>query len=266
VKRPHLAPDVLTVDAGNSKVAAARYAGGRLREYFRVDARAMHDATLARAFAQVLAAAALSAATPVVIASVVPARTRVLMRVLRARRHARVHVVSWRDPWPFKLALRQPQRVGVDRLANVAGLCAAGHRDGIVVDAGTAITIDVLRRGRFAGGLIVPGFDLQLAALHAHTALLPALALVTAPPEFGTDTASAMRAGVWHTTRAGVASTARRLQADLGRARAPIRTTGGWGRAIALALGDPGCEDPDLQMTGLRLLATRLAGRRPRRK
>ena len=258
MKIPTLAADVLTVDVGNSKVAAARFQAGRLQSVYRIDARRMDAATLARAFTQVLDAAAATATTPVVIASVAPARTRVLLHALRKRRQKGVHVATWRDPWPFRLALRQPERVGVDRLANIAGLCAGGHRDGVVVDAGTAITIDVLRRGRFAGGFILPGFDLQLAALHAHTAKLPRLAMGDAmPASLGTDTASAMRGGVWWVTCAGAAAVATALCAGLAPG-APIRVTGGAGAAIALALGDPGCEDPDLQMTGLRLLAHRL--------
>jgi type III pantothenate kinase len=255
--RPQLAPDVLAVDVGNTKVAAAHFTGGHLRAFYRIDARRASAARLARAWAQVLSAAAVPSRTPIVIASVVPHRTRVLVRALRARRHARLHVAAWNDPWPFALAVRNPQRVGIDRLANIAGLCARGHRDGVVVDAGTAITIDVLRAGRFVGGLILPGFELQLAALHAHTALLPSLALRGAVPRLGVDTAGAMRAGVWHVTRAGVAAVARRERAAL-RRRAPILATGGGGGAIALALGDPGCEDPDLQMLGLRLLAQRV--------
>jgi type III pantothenate kinase len=257
MKRVPLAADVLTVDIGNSKVAAVRFAPGRVRRRFRIDTRGLDSTRLAREWRRVQAAARLGRDTPVVVASVVPARTAQLVRILRARHRGAVHVARWDDPWPFESRLRQPQRVGVDRLANLAGLCALGHRSGVVVDVGTAITIDVLRAMRFEGGLIVPGFDLQLAALHRHTALLPLLTLDAEPPLVGRDTASAMRAGVWHTTTAGVAAVARELRAALPR-RAPIVATGGGAAAIALALGDPGCELPDLQMTGLRLLATRL--------
>jgi hypothetical protein len=66
-----------------------------------------------------------------------------------------------------------------------------------------------------------------------------------------------MRGGVWWVTTAGAAAVATALRAGL-PAGAPIRVTGGAASAVALALGDPGCEDPDLQMTGLRLLAARL--------
>jgi type III pantothenate kinase len=251
---PRLAADILTVDIGNSKVAAVRFARGRVRRRFRIDTRGLDAARLARAWTRVLASARLGRDTPVIVASVVPARTAALVRIVRARHGGAVHVARWDDPWPFESRLRQPQRVGVDRLANLAGLRALGSRSGVVVDVGTAITIDVLRDARFLGGLILPGFDLQLAALHRHTALLPRVTVGRQPARVGRDTASAMRAGVWHTTTAGVAAVAHQLRAALPR-RAAIVATGGGAAAVALALGDPGCEVPDLQMTGLRLLA-----------
>jgi type III pantothenate kinase len=265
MKRVRLAADVLTVDIGNSKVAAVRFARGRVRRRFRIDTRGLDAKQLARAWTRTIAAARLGADTPVVIASVVPARTAALVRILRARHRGVVHVARWDDPWPFASRLRTPRRVGVDRLANLAGLRALGLRSGVVVDVGTAITIDVLRDARFEGGLILPGFDLQLAALHHHTALLPLLTVHTEPPLVGRDTRAAMRAGVWHTTTAGVAAVARTLRAGLS-GRAPIVTTGGGGRALALALEIPGCEVPDLQMTGLRLLASLVQGPERRRK
>jgi type III pantothenate kinase len=152
--------------------------------------------------------------------------------------------------------MRTPWTVGVDRLANVAGLRAAGLRSGIAVDVGTAITIDVLSAGRFEGGLILPGFELQAQALRLHTQQLPHVLVHGGAALVGRDTRSAIEAGIEHGTALGVAAVVDRLAS--GRNRVPVRLTGGradlvarWGRPVWR-------HDPSLLVRGLCLLGARL--------
>lgn len=87
---------------------------------------------------------------------------------------------------------------GHDRIAAAAGAASAyAQRDFIIVDAGTAVKIDLVKDCRFIGGVIFPGMALSMRALAANTAQLPDLSLETAAPP-GTDTSSCMRAGVFH--------------------------------------------------------------------
>ncbi len=85
---------------------------------------------------------------------------------------------------------------GHDRIAAAAGAASAYDlSDFIVVDAGTAVKIDLVTNRVFRGGVILPGPGLSLRALAANTAQLPEITPeMSAPP--GTDTVSCMRSGV----------------------------------------------------------------------
>lgn len=256
--RLRLARDLWAIDIGNSKVSAVLYRGGRARGRWRLAtprSAASRSAPrwAARWRAIVATAAARGNRVPAVIASVQPAHVPIVRAGLRAAGVTRVHVARWSDPWPFAIAVDEPRRVGIDRLANVAGFLARGFRDGVIVDAGTAITIDVVKRGAFAGGLILPGLRLAAAALHAHTALLPVVdaAAPPTPPLVGRNTRQAIRAGIHHTTIRGVRAVARDLARQLGPTSRVVYT-GGQGAAFRQGRGRL---DPDLQARGLRVLA-----------
>jgi len=87
-------------------------------------------------------------------------------------------------------------RPGHDRIAAAAGVIGAYDvNDFILVDAGTAVKVDLVTERTFRGGVIFPGAELCMRSLAANTAQLPPLSLeMIAPP--GVDTASCMRAGV----------------------------------------------------------------------
>ncbi len=258
-RRPRLASDLLAVDVGNSKVQAVLMRDGQECWRWRVDYGAGN--VWRRHFAVAAAAARREGrGTPIVLSSVAPRRAAVITRLLERGLSRRVHRVGWRDPWPFRLDIRHPETVGADRLANVAGAMALGHTTCIVVDAGTAVTIDVLRHRRFIGGLILPGPALAARALHAHTESLPALVPETQAALLGTDTASAMQAGIHHGMLHAVDGITRALRARLGRGTRVV-LTGGASAALAAALPHADLE-PDLLLHGLRLLWARRAPRR----
>ena len=257
-RRPRLASDLLAVDVGNSKVQAVLLCDGRECWRWRVDYGAGN--AWRRHFAVAAAAARRDGSgTPIVLSSVAPRRAAIITRYLERGLGGRVHRVGWRDPWPFRLDIRHPETVGADRLANVAGAMALGHTTGIVVDAGTAVTIDVLRHRRFIGGLILPGPALAARALHAHTEALPPLVPQTPVALLGTDTASAMQAGIHHGMLHAVDGITTALRARLGT-RTRVVLTGGASAALEAVLPRADFE-PDLLLHGLRLLWARQASR-----
>ena len=256
--RPRLARDVLCVDVGNSKLLAVLYAAGEERARWRIDAG--NAAWTRHAWQAVLRALASEAKrVPAIVSSVAPRRSAPLVAALE-RRGVRVHVASWADPWPFALRVRSPHTVGTDRLLNVAGLRALGLRQGVAVDAGTAITIDVLSDRGFEGGLIAPGPGLALAALHAATEKLPRLGEPVVVARLGRDTAAALRSGVGRVLGTGTAATAGLLRQDLGRG-VPVVLTGGAAPSLRPYFQDDVVEEPGLTLLGLRHLAARLSRR-----
>ncbi|MCM1368827.1 MAG: type III pantothenate kinase [Candidatus Amulumruptor caecigallinarius] len=85
--------------------------------------------------------------------------------------------------------------LGNDRVAAAVG--ATAYADAaLVVDAGTAITSDIIAGGCFHGGNISPGLRLRFRSLNAFTSRLPLIGPDGELPEFGHDTVTAIRAGV----------------------------------------------------------------------
>ncbi|MCH5327652.1 MAG: type III pantothenate kinase [Coprobacter sp.] len=110
----------------------------------------------------------------------------------------RFHRFSSESRLPVQIGYRTPETLGLDRIAGVVG--AAGEKPGVpvlVVDAGTAVTYDVLTGdGLFVGGNIAPGLQMRLQALHSFTARLPRVSAEGEVPLLGYDTETAIRAGV----------------------------------------------------------------------
>ena len=106
-------------------------------------------------------------------------------------------------PIPIGTQLDRETITGVDRLLNAAAAYDRIKQALVVVDAGTAITVDFVDgEGTFHGGAIAPGASMQLRALHEHTAQLPELKFKAPEDEpFGRNTAQAMYQGVFHGIR-----------------------------------------------------------------
>ena len=101
-------------------------------------------------------------------------------------------------PTPIKLEYRTPQTLGTDRIAALAGAHSqAPGRDILVIDAGSAITIDFAdASGTFKGGNISPGVKMRLNALHSFTSRLPLVDKEGEIPALGYNTETAIRSGV----------------------------------------------------------------------
>lgn len=147
--------------------------------------------------------------------------------------------------------------VGQDRLLNAIAGFEAVRQACVIVDAGTAITVDFVDgEGVFHGGAIAPGARAMLGAMHARTAALPDLALTRpstldsdAPP-FGKNTPEAMLTGVVYAARGMVRALAERY-AEFYEAYPQIIATGG--DAPLLFEGDDLVEIvvPDLTLRGV---------------
>ena len=190
----------------------------------------------------------------VVISSVVPRATAALKTALRGLVRPKPLVMGENVKAPVINRYRVPRQVGQDRLVNAAAARAFYGGPAIVVDFGTAVTIDLVsRRGEYMGGLIVPGLEIALEALADRTALLPRIGL-TPPREFlGRDTRTSMSSGLFHGYGAlcdGLVASMKRLHAP----RARVIATGGHARMIAPFCRSIRVVDPDLTLRGLCLI------------
>jgi type III pantothenate kinase len=183
-----------------------------------------------------------------------------LLDWLRARRpEERVTLLAAGD-LPLPVALERPDMVGIDRLLDAVGanrLRAAG-RPAVVVDVGTAITVDLLSAGgAFLGGAILPGIAMSARALHAFTDLLPLVEiaeLAAPPPVLGRATIPAIRSGLFWGAVGAVRELVARLSEQSG-GEAEVFLTGGAGPAVAALLGPSARHVPHLTLAGIALAA-----------
>jgi type III pantothenate kinase len=108
-----------------------------------------------------------------------------------------LHVLSNQSKLPFPVDYKTPETLGPDRLAAVAGAFTVfAGADSLVIDAGTAITYDLLEGKRYSGGNISPGIETRFRSLNQFTGKLP---LLTRSDNFmspGKNTTDAILAGV----------------------------------------------------------------------
>lgn len=159
----------LVADIGNTRIKWGRCAAGQVAEIAAVDPDEPD------AWRRQLAAWKLDQPQRWTLAGVHPPR-RDRFRDWLLRHGHQVAVLDHFAKLPLRLQVGAPESVGIDRLLNVLaakGLVAPGT-PALVVDAGSAVTVDLLDdSGAFAGGAIFPGLRLMAEALHTYTALLP---------------------------------------------------------------------------------------------
>ncbi|WP_068089084.1 type III pantothenate kinase [Novosphingobium rosa] len=157
----------------------------------------------------------------------------------------------------------QPKSLGADRAVNAIGAHAKYPGDLIIVDFGTATTIDAIDfNGAYKGGIIAPGLNLSLDALVGNTAKLPRIAIARPATEsvIGTNTEDQMLIGIYWGYVSMMEGLIARMRHQIGRP-AKVVATGG---LAVLFNGHPGlfdAVDPDLTLDGLALLAQRAATR-----
>jgi len=101
-------------------------------------------------------------------------------------------------PIPFSNHYQTPETLGKDRLAAIAGAYSLfPDNDILVIDAGTALTIDFIdKNGNYLGGNISPGLNMRFKALHDYTEKLPLLSQTDEFQLLGKCTESAIVSGI----------------------------------------------------------------------
>ena len=149
-----------------------------------------------------------------------------------------------------------PKEVGADRIANAVAAYELYGGPSIVVDFGTANTIEaVSERGEYLGGAIFPGIDISMDALFARAAALRRVELVAPRHVIGKSTVESIQAGCVYGFSGQVDALVDRFQAELGECT--VVATGG--------LADPIIEhsrtiqhyEPWLTLQGLRIVFER---------
>jgi len=161
----------------------------------------------------------------------------------------------------YGVEIRARPPVGADRICNTvgAGLMYPG-KAAIVVDFGTATTFDVVDdRGNYCGGVIAPGINLSLEALHNATAMLPRIVVRRPDRVIGGDTVSCMHSGVFWGYVGLVEGIVARIKAEFG-APMTVISTGGLAPIFEGATEAIERIEPEITLRGLREIHRRSRG------
>ena len=162
-----------------------------------------------------------------IISSVVPQSIFNLRNLARRYLHVEPLVIGENADLGIEVRIDKPSEAGADRLVNALGAHIVYPGDLIVIDSGTATTFDVIAAdGGFEGGVIAPGINLSMEALHSAAAKLPRVAIQKPQRVVGTDTVGAMQSGVFWGYVALIEGLIARIKAERGTPMTVIATGG----------------------------------------
>ncbi|NWG46661.1 MAG: type III pantothenate kinase [Alphaproteobacteria bacterium] len=254
---------LLAIDAGNTNTVFAVFEGETLRAQWRASTNAARTADEYTVWlSQLMGLEGLGRAdvTEAIISTVVPQALFSLRQLCVKFFGTEPGVIG--DPkldLGIRINLERPDVVGADRLVNAVAAHAAYEGALIVIDFGTATTFDVVSpSGDYEGGVIAPGINLSLEALHQAAAKLPRIAVERPKKVIGTDTVPAMQSGVYWGYVGLIEGLVARIKAEYG-APMTVISTGGLAALFRHSTDVIEHVDPDLTMRGLLTIHRRAA-------
>ena len=251
---------LLAIDAGNTNVVFALLDGREVKGRWRIatDPRRTAD-EYAVWLSQLLSLEGYDRkdVTAVIICTVVPRATHNL-QWLAEKYFGTKALVAGEKPVEFGMAIdvQEPRSLGADRAVTAIAAHALHEGDLIVIDFGTASTIDWIDfRGAYKGGIIAPGINLSLDALVSAAAKLPRIAIEAPadPTVIGRDTVSQMQIGIYWGYIAMIEGLVARMKAEIGRP-AKVVATGGLAVLFEKNTGIFDVIEPDLTIQGLAMM------------
>lgn len=242
-------------DIGNTSLKCAIAIGGTIQHIAAAEHAALSSRKLKQMLKRLLATGEIDGA---IACCVAPDRGRILKRAWSGLSTRRIVFLNHQMKMPISLkGYPRAATIGADRLASASASyarCRTGH---IVIDAGTAATVDcVSADGVFLGGAIAPGPEVMQGYLSAKTGLLPDIEYGGAIPKVGRSTSGAMKIGV----RVGYASLLQGIVEHLGegafgsKSKVPIVVTGGHAKRVADGLTADCQIIRNLTLSGLALI------------
>ncbi|HQT39193.1 MAG TPA: type III pantothenate kinase [Acidocella sp.] len=251
---------LLVIDAGNTNIVFAVHDGTEWRGTWRLATSSQRTSDEYGVWLESLLTRSGIKAEQIhraVIGTVVPAALYHLRRLCRDWFDVEPLVARAALDWGFPIKIDNPDEVGADRLLNA--LAAHNHYGGplVVVDFGTATTFDVVDKdGAYLGGVIAPGINLSIEALHQAAARLPRIGIGRPQSVIGRSTIPAMRSGIYWGYVGLIEGLLVRIEGEFGQPLKAI-ATGGLAPLFAEGTVKLTTIDPDLTLDGLRLLSLR---------
>jgi type III pantothenate kinase len=246
--------NLMVLNVGNTRLAVGVFAAGELEHVARVglDEKEKWPEAIEAAWNRIK-----DRDEPAISgASVNPAAMEAIEHLVQQASGQSVEWVGREIDLPIRVLTDPPTETGVDRVVTMAAAYEQLGKACVVVDAGSAITINCCNdQGEFLGGAIAPGVAMQFDALHSMTARLPKVDFAVPQGVFGRSTKEAIRQGIYYGVRGMVRELVENYATELGSWPELIATGGdaarlfeGWELVHAIS--------PDLTLYGIALAYT----------
>jgi type III pantothenate kinase len=251
---------LLTIDCGNTQTVIGLFDGHDLVDHWRIGTVAERTSDeLALMFQQFLGYHGFSfdaQVTGLSIASGVPRVTAALREMSERYFGFPALVLESGVRTGMPILYDEPKNVGADRIANAIGAYDLYGGPTIIVDFGTANTVDAVSvKGEYLGGAIFPGIEISLDALFARAAALRRVELVAPKNVIGKSTIEAIQSGAVYGFSGQVDALVDRFEAELGTST--VVATGGLAELIMPHSRTIQHYEPWLTLQGLRIVYER---------
>jgi type III pantothenate kinase len=251
---------LLAIDCGNTQTVIGLFSERELVDHWRIaTVRERTSDELALMFQQFLGFHGFAfdeQVTGVAIGSGVPEVTTALREMSQRYFGFTALVLEPGVRTGMPMLYDEPKNVGADRVANAVGAYDLYGGPTIIVDFGTANTVDaVSAKGEYLGGAIFPGIEISLDALFARAAMLRRVELVAPKHVIGKSTIEAIQSGAVYGFSGQVDAIVERFAAELGPST--VVATGGLAELIVPHSRTVQHYEPWLTLQGLRIVHER---------
>jgi type III pantothenate kinase len=250
---------LLVIDVGNTNTVLGLMDGVEVKAQVRMTTRPRTTDEVGIFMIQALQhrGIALEQLEGAIICSVVPTVVYELQKACARYLGLDALIVGRNLRTKIKVRTDNPREVGADRIVNAVAALERFGGPVIIVDFGTATTVDCVNAdGEYIGGAIAPGFRVSEEALVSKTAKLPRVEVIRPERAIGRNTVSAIQSGLYFGYVGLVDALARRCRAELG-GDPRVVATGGLASMLAQDSEVIQTVDPHLTLRGLALLFER---------
>ncbi|MAI62817.1 MAG: pantothenate kinase [Micavibrio sp. TMED27] len=251
---------LLAIDVGNTNTVFSIFENDVMIDHWRIRTEASRTMDEYASFllqVSKLANVELDSVNKVIISSVVPETHFALSRF--CEKYLQINpVFVTKDMVNIVIDLKRPEDVGADRLVNAIGVLSEYSSPAIVIDFGTATTFDVINSDEsYGGGVIAPGINLSLNALHSAASKLPKVSIEPTEKVIGKTTVEAMKSGLFWGYSSMVEGLLKRLCDEID-GQPLIIATGGLANIFAQNIELINVVDEQLTLKGLQVLSEKL--------
>lgn len=194
----------------------------------------------------------IDSVTDILISSVVPNIITTFQFFSRKYFNVEPLIVDIDKNLPFSFAENVNNTgFGADRIIDIVeGLKKFPNRNLVIFDFGTATTYDVLLKGVYVGGGILPGIDMSINALCGNTAKLPRVKFTSPSSILGTDTIKQIQAAIFYGYAGQIKHIIKKIKEEI-KEEVFVLATGGLGKILSAEIDEIDEYDYDLSLKGL---------------